>query len=46
VRDGSAPLRLPLGFSAVERIRDKLQRQLSELEAYADLAISTDRPAD
>lgn len=46
VRDGSAPLRLPLGQAAVERIRDKLQRQLTELEAYADLAISTDRPAN
>jgi NAD(P)-dependent dehydrogenase (short-subunit alcohol dehydrogenase family) len=45
VRAGSAPLRLPLGGAAVERIREKLQRQLTELEAYADLAISTDRPA-
>jgi NAD(P)-dependent dehydrogenase (short-subunit alcohol dehydrogenase family) len=44
VRNGKAPLRLPLGRAAVERIRDKLQRQLAELDAYADLAISTDRP--
>ncbi|WP_433554918.1 oxidoreductase [Pseudonocardia xinjiangensis] len=45
VRAGSGPLRLPLGAAAVERIRDKLQRQLADLEAYADLAVSTDRPA-
>ena len=45
VRDESAPLRLPLGQAAVERIRDKLHAQLAELEAFADLALSTDRPA-
>jgi NAD(P)-dependent dehydrogenase (short-subunit alcohol dehydrogenase family) len=45
VRAESAPLRLPLGRQAVERIRAKLTRQLADLEAVADLAISTDRPA-
>ncbi|HET6259110.1 oxidoreductase [Pseudonocardia sp.] len=44
VRAGSAPLRLPLGHAAVQRIREKLQRQLDDLEAYADLSMSTDRP--
>jgi NAD(P)-dependent dehydrogenase (short-subunit alcohol dehydrogenase family) len=46
VRAGSAPLRLPLGQAAVQRIREKLKRQLDDLEAYADLSISTDRTVD
>ena len=46
VRAESAPLRLPLGRQAVERIRAKLTRQLADLEAVADLAVSTDRPAE
>jgi NAD(P)-dependent dehydrogenase (short-subunit alcohol dehydrogenase family) len=46
VRSGSGPLRLPLGRAAVERIRAKLQGQLADLEAYAERAIATDRPAD
>jgi NAD(P)-dependent dehydrogenase (short-subunit alcohol dehydrogenase family) len=43
VRAGSGPLRLPLGRSAVERIRTKLQAQLADLESTAGLALSTDR---
>jgi hypothetical protein len=43
VRAGSAPLRLPLGRSAVQRIRAKLQGQLADLETYAELALATDR---
>jgi hypothetical protein len=39
-------LRLPLGQAAVQRIREKLKRQLDDLEAYADLSISTDRTVD
>jgi NAD(P)-dependent dehydrogenase (short-subunit alcohol dehydrogenase family) len=39
----SAPLRLPLGRSAVERIRAKLQAQLGDLEACAEVAIAADR---
>jgi NAD(P)-dependent dehydrogenase (short-subunit alcohol dehydrogenase family) len=46
VRAPSAPLRLPLGRQAVERIRTKLTNQLADLDAVADLAISTDRPAE
>jgi NAD(P)-dependent dehydrogenase (short-subunit alcohol dehydrogenase family) len=43
VRSPSAPLRLPLGRSAVERIRAKLQQQLADLEACAEVAIAADR---
>jgi NAD(P)-dependent dehydrogenase (short-subunit alcohol dehydrogenase family) len=43
VRSPSAPLRLPLGRSAVERIRAKLTGQLADLEACADVAIAADR---
>jgi NAD(P)-dependent dehydrogenase (short-subunit alcohol dehydrogenase family) len=39
----SAPLRLPLGRAAVERIRAKLQGQLADLEACAEMAIAADR---
>jgi NAD(P)-dependent dehydrogenase (short-subunit alcohol dehydrogenase family) len=39
----SAPLRLPLGRAAVERIRAKLQGQLADLEACAEVAIAADR---
>jgi NAD(P)-dependent dehydrogenase (short-subunit alcohol dehydrogenase family) len=44
VRSGTVPLRLPFGASTVDRIRAKLQRQLADLEAYAERAIATDRP--
>lgn len=43
VRSRSAPLRLPLGRSAVERIRTKLTGQLADLEACAAVAIAADR---
>jgi NAD(P)-dependent dehydrogenase (short-subunit alcohol dehydrogenase family) len=43
VRSPSAPLRLPLGRAAVERIRAKLQGQLADLEACAEVAIAADR---
>jgi hypothetical protein len=43
VRSPSAPLRLPLGRAAVERIRAKLQQQLADLEACAEVAIAADR---
>lgn len=42
VRSPSAPLRLPLGRAAVERIRAKLQQQLADVEACAEVAIATD----
>jgi NAD(P)-dependent dehydrogenase (short-subunit alcohol dehydrogenase family) len=44
VRSPSAPLRLPLGRSAVERIRAKLHQQLADLEAVAQRAIAADHP--
>jgi NAD(P)-dependent dehydrogenase (short-subunit alcohol dehydrogenase family) len=43
VHSPSAPLRLPLGRSAVERIRAKLTGQLADLEACAEVAIAADR---
>ncbi|MGH3588565.1 MAG: SDR family oxidoreductase [Pseudonocardia sp.] len=43
VRAPSAPLRLPLGRIAVERIRAKLQGQLADLEACEEAAIAADR---
>jgi NAD(P)-dependent dehydrogenase (short-subunit alcohol dehydrogenase family) len=43
VRSPSAPLRLPLGRAAVERTRAKLQGQLADLEACAEVAIAADR---
>lgn len=43
VHSSSAPLRLPLGRQAVERIRGKLQGQLADLEACAEVAIAADR---
>jgi NAD(P)-dependent dehydrogenase (short-subunit alcohol dehydrogenase family) len=43
VRSPSAPLRLPLGRAAVERIRAKLRGQLADLEACADVAVAADR---
>jgi NAD(P)-dependent dehydrogenase (short-subunit alcohol dehydrogenase family) len=43
VHSPSAPLRLPLGRAAVERIRAKLTGQLADLEACAEVAIAADR---
>jgi NAD(P)-dependent dehydrogenase (short-subunit alcohol dehydrogenase family) len=43
VHSPSAPLRLPLGRAAVERIRAKLRAQLADLEACAEVAIAADR---
>jgi len=43
VRSPSAPLRLPLGRAAVDRIRAKLQQQLVDLDACAKVAIAVDR---
>jgi NAD(P)-dependent dehydrogenase (short-subunit alcohol dehydrogenase family) len=43
VHSPSAPLRLPLGRAAVERIRAKLQQQLADVEACAEVAIAADR---
>jgi len=43
VHSPSAPLRLPLGRQAVERIRAKLQGQLADLEVCAEVAIAADR---
>jgi NAD(P)-dependent dehydrogenase (short-subunit alcohol dehydrogenase family) len=37
-----SPLRLPLGAMALENIREKLEGQLEELEAWRDLSSSTD----
>jgi NAD(P)-dependent dehydrogenase (short-subunit alcohol dehydrogenase family) len=36
------PLRLPLGEMALANIREKLEGQLAELEAWRDLSLSTD----
>lgn len=41
VHDPDAPLRLPLGAQAVDRIRDKLERQLADLDAVAARSLST-----
>ncbi|WP_232660615.1 SDR family NAD(P)-dependent oxidoreductase [Pseudonocardia sp. TRM90224] len=41
VRAESAPLRLPLGEQAVNRIRMKLERQLADLAETAALSLST-----
>jgi NAD(P)-dependent dehydrogenase (short-subunit alcohol dehydrogenase family) len=43
VRSPAAPLRLPLGRAAVERIRAKLQQQLADVEAVSEVAIAADR---
>jgi NAD(P)-dependent dehydrogenase (short-subunit alcohol dehydrogenase family) len=44
VRADSAPLRLPLGREAVTRIRAKLAAQLADLDACAELSLSTAYP--
>jgi NAD(P)-dependent dehydrogenase (short-subunit alcohol dehydrogenase family) len=41
-----APLRLPLGDNAVRRIGVRLRERLAELDRVADLARSTDFPAE
>jgi NAD(P)-dependent dehydrogenase (short-subunit alcohol dehydrogenase family) len=41
-----APLRLPLGDNAVRRIGVRLRERLTELGGVADLARSTDHPAE
>ena len=41
-----APLRLPLGPEAVNRIRDKLRRQLADLERWEKLSVDTRYPED
>ncbi|GHE99790.1 short-chain dehydrogenase/reductase [Amycolatopsis deserti] len=41
VRDGDAPLRLPLGPEAVARIRDKLTAQLADLERWEAISVDT-----
>jgi NAD(P)-dependent dehydrogenase (short-subunit alcohol dehydrogenase family) len=43
VRSPSAPLRLPLGRAAVDRIRAKLQQQLADVDAVSEVAIGADR---
>lgn len=40
----AAPLRLPLGQEAVDRIRAKLTAQLADIEACAELSLSTASP--
>jgi NAD(P)-dependent dehydrogenase (short-subunit alcohol dehydrogenase family) len=44
VRDESFPLRLPLGPEAVRRIREKLSRQLADLEAWERVSVDTRFP--
>jgi len=44
VHDDTSPLRLPLGPEAVRRIRDKLQRQLADLEAWEAVSVDTRYP--
>lgn len=41
VDEPDAPLRLPLGPEAVNRIRDKLHRQLADLEKWEKLSVDT-----
>jgi len=41
VGNDRAPLRLPLGPEAVERIRAKLQRQLSDLQEWESVSVDT-----
>nr|WP_028923539.1 SDR family oxidoreductase [Pseudonocardia acaciae] len=44
VRDESSPLRLPLGPEAVTRIREKLRRQLADLDAWEKVSLDTRYP--
>jgi NAD(P)-dependent dehydrogenase (short-subunit alcohol dehydrogenase family) len=46
VEAAEPPRRLPLGEMALERIRAKLQGQLEELEAWAELSASSDFPPE
>ncbi|GAA0363327.1 SDR family oxidoreductase [Actinoallomurus spadix] len=41
VDDDDSPLRLPLGPEAVERIRQKLRRQLADLDAWEQVSLDT-----
>jgi NAD(P)-dependent dehydrogenase (short-subunit alcohol dehydrogenase family) len=41
VTDETSPLRLPLGPEAVGRIREKLRRQLADLEAWEQVSLDT-----
>lgn len=45
VRADAAPLRLPLGAHAVTRIRAALEQRLADLDACAELSLSTEYPA-
>jgi NAD(P)-dependent dehydrogenase (short-subunit alcohol dehydrogenase family) len=45
VESPDPPRRLPLGSMALEHIRAKLTGQLAELDAWAELSASSDRPA-
>jgi NAD(P)-dependent dehydrogenase (short-subunit alcohol dehydrogenase family) len=44
VEAANPPLRLPLGTMALDHIRAKLERQLEELDAWAAVSASSDRP--
>jgi NAD(P)-dependent dehydrogenase (short-subunit alcohol dehydrogenase family) len=44
VHAGDAPLRLPLGRAAVDRIRERLHERLADLEATAERGIAADFP--
>jgi NAD(P)-dependent dehydrogenase (short-subunit alcohol dehydrogenase family) len=44
VESANPPLRLPLGTMALDHIRAKLERQLEELDAWAAVSASSDRP--
>lgn len=44
VAAGTAPLRLPLGRYAVDRIRAKLRAQLADLDVVEALAVGADHP--
>lgn len=41
VREPTSPLRLPLGPEAVRRIREKLQQQLADLQAWEPVSLDT-----
>jgi NAD(P)-dependent dehydrogenase (short-subunit alcohol dehydrogenase family) len=45
VESPDPPRRLPLGSMALEHIRAKLTGQLAELDAWAELSASSDRPS-
>jgi NAD(P)-dependent dehydrogenase (short-subunit alcohol dehydrogenase family) len=44
VEDAEPPLRLPLGRMALDHIREKLEKQLADLNTWAELSVASDFP--